>query len=73
MEVSCSSTIANKSLNTGEPLIVDTFGTVLIIKVSVYQGFELYKVSCLGPRNNLLFIEVPLFSPHLEFHCTNAQ
>ena len=40
---------------------------ILIIKVSLFQGFEISEVSRLGPRDSVLFIEVVLISgsPHL--------
>ena len=39
--------------------------------MSIFQGFELNKVSCLGP---FLFIEVSLFqSPHLGVYITDAS
>ena len=34
---------------------------VCTIKVSIFKGFELYKVSRLGPRDSVLFIKVSLF------------
>ena len=35
--------------------------SVLIIEVSFIQGLELFNVTCLGPRDNVQFVEVSVF------------
>ena len=46
------------------------FKSVLIINLSIFQGFLLYKVSCLGPRDSVYLLRCPYSgSPH-RFHCT---
>lgn len=51
----------------------DCLKVVLTIKVLFFQGFQLSKVRCLGPRDGVLFIEVSLYLGESTFrvHCTD--